>query len=119
MALTVQQLTNASTCFACIPKGYRDAVMIYLLGRIAGVTDITTLMSASACYNCIPAGYQTALQIYLLNSILSGGGSGGTQEVFSGNYAGGSPTDVPTGAQAVAFDTSNGTLWEFYSGVWH
>ena len=118
MPLTLQELETNSSCFDCIPVGTQDAVLIYILARIAGVTDIPTLMAASACYDCIPVGYRKAVQIYLENLILSGGGTGG-QEVFSGNYAGGVPTDVPTGAQAVAFDTSNGTLWEYYSGSWH
>lgn len=48
----------------------------------------------------------------------AGGGSGDVQ-VFSGNYAGGTPTDVPTTDAAVAFDTSNDAEWHFYGGTWH
>lgn len=54
----------------------------------------------------------------LLVAAQSGGGGGGAQ-IFYTNYGGGNPTDTPTGANALAIDTSNGTLWEFYNGQWH
>lgn len=57
----------------------------------------------------------------ILEGITSGGGSGGTGDVqgFSGNYGGGTPTDTPTTSVAIAYDTSNGQPWAWYSGAWH
>jgi hypothetical protein len=48
-----------------------------------------------------------------------GGGGGGGQYVFEGNYGGGVPTDSPTVSAAIAFDTSTGTQWNWYSNAWH
>lgn len=44
---------------------------------------------------------------------------GGSQEVFSGNYTGGTPPFTPSVAQAIAIDTSNGRQWQWYSSSWN
>lgn len=57
------------------------------------------------------------LLVKILNLLRSGTVGGG--QMFSGNYAGGPPTDVPSGDTAIAFDTSDGTQWDYYGGQWH
>ena len=116
--MTAQALASASPCFACIPKGYRDAVLIYLLATLAGVTDVATLVSNARCYDCIPKGFRDAVIIYLQDAInTSGGGGGGATEVFS-LLGGASPGVVPTGS-GVAYN-ENGQLWVWnqFAGTW-
>lgn len=51
--------------------------------------------------------------------LLYDSGGGGEQQVFSGDYGGGTPTDTPTASAATAYDTSNGTEWHWYANAWH
>lgn len=44
---------------------------------------------------------------------------GGSQEIFSGNYAGTTPPFTPSVAQAIAIDTSSGRQWQWYSASWN
>lgn len=47
------------------------AAMIYLLGRLAGVTDAQTIVEGAKCFACqIPPGMQVPAAIFLLNEIL-------------------------------------------------
>lgn len=57
----------------------------------------------------------------LLSPIFSStSGSGSfTTNVFASNYGGGTPTDTPASGIGIAFDTSNGTWWAYYTGAWH
>lgn len=48
-----------------------------------------------------------------------GGGAESERRVFSGDYAGGVPTDIPIASEAIGIDTSNGTKWYWYNGVWN
>lgn len=114
-------LTAEAACIdRCIPQGMAQAVQILLLQELAGNTMTPSeLTEAAACYDrCIPKGQQPAVIIYLLDQ-LAGGGAGGAQYAFEGNYGGGVPTDIPTVSAAVAFDTSTGTEWHWYSGQWN
>jgi len=80
-----------------------------------------TLVDESKCFACdsITEKQLLAIQVYLLCQIAAGGGGGGDVQGFAGDYGGGTPTDVPTTAIAVAYDTSNGQPWAYYSGSWH
>jgi hypothetical protein len=120
---TAQELVSASNCLDCgISDGQKLSVLIYLFGQVAGVSmTAQELVAASACYNCgISPGQQMAVLIYLAGQIAEGGGGGGApQGVFCGNYSGGTPSPTPIASCAIAIDTSNGTLWHWYSGAWH
>jgi hypothetical protein len=63
------------------------------------------------------------IEVKILNALNggAGGGSGGTATngVFSGNYGGGQPNFTPTATQAIAIDTSNGRVWNYWSGAWY
>ena len=122
MALTPQELATNSRCFACIPVGMRDAVIIYLLNQLANVATPQQLVDASRCYDCIPVGLRSAVITYLQDAILSGGGGGGTQEVWY-LEPGEDPTvviGVPTGDRGVAYNLA-GDFWtyESFGGGWH
>jgi len=61
----------------------------------------------------------TLLQIIAqLTCEASEGGGGGGGAVICGNY-GGQPTFTPTTGCGVAVDTSDGTIYWYYSGAWH
>lgn len=84
--------------------------------------DPSGLIAASKCFECLSMKQLLMVEVQLLCDILvtgGGGGGGGLQYVFSGNYGGGVPTDVPVASAAFAIDTSNGTIWSWYSGNWH
>jgi len=57
-----------------------------------------------------------ALVLQLLCEISGGENS---FALYSGDYSGGQPTVTPTVATAIAFDTSTGTQWNWFSGSWH
>ena len=85
--------------------------------------DLTTLQT-DACTNGFAQAAQDetmfrAILLQLACNIASGGGPGGAQQVFSGNYGGGEPSQTPTADEAIAIDTSTGDLWKWYSGAWH
>lgn len=82
--------------------------------------DSTTLKT-SACDNGFFAIAQNealwrAVELQLLCEITTGG-SGAS--FTAGDYGGGAPSFTPSGSTAIAVDTSNGTLWLWYSGNWH
>jgi hypothetical protein len=49
---------------------------------------------------------------------MSEGGIGNV-DIKSGNYGGNAPTWIPSGDTGIAFDTSTGDQWNYYSGAWH
>lgn len=70
--MTSQQLADGAKCISCqLPPGMEGAAMIYLLGRLAGVTDAQTIVEGAKCFACqIPPGMQVPAAIFLLNEIL-------------------------------------------------
>ena len=75
------------------------------------------LLAAGKCFDCLT---KKQLQIVIAQLLCDISASGAMdQDIFSGNYAGGEPTDTPTGAQAIGIDTSDGTVWYWYSAAWH
>ena len=68
---------------------------------------------------CLSGNVREAFELELLRQLAasSSGGIGGG--VFAGDYGAGQPTFTPTTNAAIAFDTSNGTQWNWYSGVWN
>jgi hypothetical protein len=84
--------------------------------------DKTALYEA-ACANGFAQAAQNeqlyrALELQLLCEISEGGGGGGGG-IYSGNYSGGQPNFTPSETTAIAFDTSTGAQWSYYSGAWH
>lgn len=76
-------------------------------------TDVNTLSLASACFSCLEPQQLLAIQTYLLTTI-SGGGSGGSTEVYA--LAGAAtPVTVPTSG-GIAYNAI-GQVW-VYSGGW-
>ena len=69
--------------------------------------------------NAIANGFDRLSPRDVMLCILQGAGSGGGGGVPSGNYAGAQPNFTPSTDSALAIDTSNGALWEYYSGAWH
>jgi hypothetical protein len=80
--------------------------------------NTTELLESAKCFQCLSKKELQTVIAQLLCNIATDGG-GGTQEVFSGNYADGAPTDVPTSAQAIGIDTSTGTKWYWYNNKWN
>ena len=81
--------------------------------------DPTTLATEATCINCnIPPGMYLPVLIYLFCQIASTGVGGGGG-VIAGNYAGVQPNFTPTTTAAIAFDTSNGTQWNWYNNQWN
>ncbi len=82
--------------------------------------NVDSLLSQANCFACQSPGLWPILELQLLCNILSaGGGGGGGQQVFSGA---GDPTAggvVPAVSNALYIDTNTGTLYQWYSNLWH
>lgn len=80
--------------------------------------DTATLFANSSCFTCLTPGQWQILELQLLCEIVAAGGAGGGSGILCGV---GSPAGVivPTSTCALYVDTSNGTLYTFYSGSWH
>lgn len=67
-----KDLLEAAKCYACIPKGAQEEVVIYLLNQLLTTPKtVQELMNGAACYRCIPQGMQAEVQTYLLCQILN------------------------------------------------
>lgn len=128
--MAAQTLLTDATAFQSYDKLPSLQVACYLLAQIAGAPYSTMtaqqLLTASGAFQIL-GDELTALQVadYLLSNIQSGGGGGGGSgtQVYSGDYGGASPAGfvtLPSGVTtAIAFDTSKGRQWAFFSGVWN
>lgn len=83
--------------------------------------DLSTLLADACASGFTELNEQQfrAVALQLACDISAGGGGGGGGSVFSGNYGGVAPVIVPTTTAAIAIDTSDGTVWYWYSGAWH
>lgn len=75
-------LAQAASCLqSCVNQGMSEAIKIYLLATIAGVsTDPDSLIKAASCIQgCIPAGAMPGVQASLLCQIANAGGGGGSE----------------------------------------
>jgi len=82
--------------------------------------NIITL-NQSACDNgfaCLSPGTRRMIRLQLLCEFLASGGGGGGGGVVCGAY-GGQPTFTPATGCGVAIDTTDGTIYWYYSGAWH
>jgi len=115
MADTPQQVASAAACYDCIPQGYRESVMIYLLAQIASNTMTPSELAAAAvCYDCIPAGYRLSVIIYLLAQVAAGGGAGGGGVVCADT----DPVDPPTGSCGIAYNRVSGAVFLWDGAAW-
>lgn len=78
-----------------------------------------SLMNTAVSLGYLALSDRDLRECLLVAAQSGGGGGGGNTQSFFNNYAGGTPTDTPTGTTAFAVDTSNGTFWEYYLGQWH
>jgi hypothetical protein len=140
-------LTSAQTlaCGAlkiecCLPgQNIQMAALVFLFGKLAGVTDCPTIAAGAAQYSCLSRQEQLPALIFLATQILANlptiatgpqgpagangaAGAPGPVLTFSGNYAGIAPPFTPTlavGQMAFAYDTSTNTPWYFpFGGAW-
>lgn len=117
-----EDLASASKCFLQLPWLTRKAIRIYLLcAALNGETvdcDPAALASAAKCFlSKLSAAQMDSIETYLLCSFAGGGGA--LQEVFSGNYGGGVPTDTPLGSAAVAYDLdAPNDVWYWDGAAW-
>jgi hypothetical protein len=88
------------------------------LNPMADTTPQGLLSSANvACYNNY--GSWQLLELALLQIIANNGGGGSGGGVTAADYGGGPPSFTPTTSGALAIDTSNGSVWTWYSNAWH
>lgn len=85
---------------------------------MATAIDPQTLFEEAKCYACYSnASMAELLKLALLNRASQGGGS--TTDIRAANYGGAQPTFTPTGSLGIAIDTSDETVYWYYSGAWH
>lgn len=78
------------------------------------------LANAARCFaGALSAGQMDGIETYLSCQIANSGGGGGAVQVFSGNYGGAAPGDVPTTSAAFAYDLDNPfTQWVWDGAAW-
>ena len=125
MACDVEQIVEDSACVFCmIPTGLQPYALLAIFCAIRdGNTDMScdpqAIIDEAKCLQCkIPDGLVFSALVAVACGIAQGGSSS-AQQVFCGHYAGGTPTDVPTTACALAYDLDAPfALWHYESGVW-
>jgi hypothetical protein len=80
--------------------------------------NVQTLLKNAACFACLSPGEWEILELQLLCEIQNSSGGTGSGAVC-GNYTGGQPNFTPASGCGIAIDSSNGTVWYYYSGSWH
>lgn len=87
-------LSQAASCYSCIPAGHQNEVIIYLLNEILGTgLMVQQLIDASKCMKCIPGSEQQDVITYLLCQIANGGGGTCTPQSGSGSPVGSNTPD--------------------------
>jgi hypothetical protein len=105
-------------------KDLQMAALVYLFGKIAGVTNCNDILAGAQTITCLDRQQQLPAIIWLALQILNaGGGMGppgpmGPASVFSGAYGGSAPPFTPSTGAAIAFDTGTGQMWSFYNSQW-
>jgi hypothetical protein len=116
-------LADAAKCLSCLSPQIQGAIQIRLLCALingeAMTCSATTLVAeaTSSMYANLPTPIQQAIITHLLCQLASG--AAGSIGTTFGNYAGVAPGFTPAAGTGVAVDTSNGTVWYYYSGSWH
>jgi hypothetical protein len=125
-----QQIACGALAVECkLPgKDLQMAALVYLFGKIAGVTNCNDILAGAQTMTCLDRQQQLPALIWLALQILNaGGGMGppgppgpaGPVLSISGNYGGLQPPlpSLSPGQLAVAQDTSTGQLWYFPYGA--
>lgn len=124
-------MDNARCIDNCIPVGMQMAVLIGLIDALGAVGGGSTIGFQNGVPVVPPTTTsQVSLSINLLTGLLyywnpttqawtlvTTGSS--TNSGYSGNYAGGVPSPVPTSTLAMAIDTSNNAVWLWFGAAWH
>ena len=121
-----QQIACGALAVECkLPgKDLQMAALVYLFGKIAGVTNCNDILAGAQTMTCLDRQQQLPALIWLALQILNaGGGMGppgppGPASVFSGAYGGSPPNFTPTSSGAIAFDTDTGQMWSWYNNQW-
>ena len=124
MPSTPQSILNDATCEICkIPPGLVFYAILAALNDLANgqtvPTDPQTLINEANCFLCLvpPGAVPYAILQAIMNlSASGGGGGGGTSGVTCGV---GAPVAVPASGCALYINTTDGTLFMYYSGAWH
>ena len=117
-AIEAQPYIDAANCTWCtIPPGmiwYAVLAALIDVGNGDSVpTDPQELISEARCLECtIPQGFVPYAILAAISNI-SGGGGGAVA------CGAGVPVAAPSGACALYIDTTDGTLYSYYSGAWH
>jgi hypothetical protein len=104
--------------------------LVGIFAQIAGMTTPLTCAQVEALaanYQCLERRQQLPALIALAAQILAQGGvvppptPGFGQQIFAGNWNGfpNVPTLVPPVAAAIAFDVSDGSVWNWWNNGWH
>ncbi len=121
MATPSQTLATAASCLSsCLPAGMAWYGLLAVLDAIGqGATVPSTaqeLATAASCYSaCISPGLLPYALIVAAQSVASGGGGSG-----GGLTCGvGAPVAAPASGCGGYINTSDGSLFLYYSGAWH
>ena len=122
---TPENLADVASCWNYLPWRTRQAIRIinwcaFLNGTTMTCTPEALANEARCFVASLSAGQLDAIETYLSCQIANAGGGGGDPQVFSGNYAGAAPPDVPTTSAAFAYDLDspydtwvwNGAAWQ-------
>ncbi len=113
-------LSIDSACFSGFNHhGLLSVIATALCNAINGTSmncSPNDLSIAAACFNGVNDKKLMEIIASLMCQLANGGGGGGgAAQVFSGHYAGGVPTDVPTTSAAIADDLDapfNHWVWD-------
>ena len=114
------------------------AAIVFLLGKLAGVTDCATILAGAQTMACIDRPLQLPAMLWELSVIIANlptiatgpqgpagangaAGAPGPVLTFAGHYAGGAPPFIPTvgaGQLAIAYDEDTNQPWWYVLGNW-
>lgn len=122
MATDANTLLELTKCYQCAPPGEWQLLKLGLLKQLVLANDPmadtspTALLELTKCYQCMPPGFWQLFELGLLQQIADAGGTGGGGGI---QCTVGIPVAAPSSSCALAIDTTDGTIYEFYSGAWH
>ena len=129
----------------CLPnQNIQMAALVYLFGKLAGVTDCATIAEGAAQYSCLSRQEQLLALIFLATQILAQAkmgtpgptgpqgpagangppgatGPAGPLVMYNLNFAGQLPNFIPpvvAGQLAINYDPSSGQLSYYSAGAW-
>jgi len=121
-AIDPTQFLEAAKCsFQCIPPGMIWYAVLAALSDVANgdpvPTDTNEIIDEARCLSqCIPPGFLPYAILAAVSNI-SGGGGGGAAGAIPCTI--GIPVAAPSSSCALAIDSNDGTIYEYYNGAWH